>query len=255
MQIHDQPCRLLIAARCLPDRAGQPVQLQLHISLEELTRRLDPGPPAVPGDSAPGTPATSAGAARASASSLPGPVPAPGQECDAAIAPIVTGRLDPDLLDQLTARLTAASPGRAAVRDLIAANAVALLSGPGRLASLLRIGTLPGPAASISLPLDTGTSTSTIPAHLRRAVIARDKRCAAPGCLAPPARCQVHHIRPRSQGGITKLSNLRLLCSFHHLIVVHRWGWTITLKADGTTTMSSPDGREYHSHSPPAAAA
>jgi hypothetical protein len=36
---------------------------------------------------------------------------------------------------------------------------------------------------------------------------------------------------------------------------IHRWGWTVTLNADGTTTARSPDGREYHSHSPPTAAA
>ena len=234
----EEACRLLIAANCLPDRAGQPVQLQLHISLDELIRRLD-------GDPGPGAPEPG----------LPGPVPAPGQECDASIAPIVTGRLDPDLLDQLTNRLTSGSADRAAISDLITANAIALLSGPGRLASLLRTGTLPGPAASISLPLDTGTSTDTIPAHLRRAVIARDKHCSAPGCDIPPARCHVHHITPRSKGGLTKLGNLQLYCSFHHLIMIHRWGWTVTLNADGTTTARSPDGREYHSHSPPPATA
>ncbi len=66
----------------------------------------------------------------------------------------------------------------------------------------------------------------------------------------------MHHIIPRSKGGATKLTNLLLLCSFHHLILIHRWGWTITLHADGTTTMQSPDrSRIYHSHSPPASAA
>jgi hypothetical protein len=49
---------------------------------------------------------------------------------------------------------------------------------------------------------------------------------------------------------------LILLCPFHHLIAVHRWGWTITLHADGTTTATSPDRRRtLHSHGPPTAAA
>ena len=57
---------------------------------------------------------------------------------------------------------------------------------------------------------------------------------------------------PRSQGGPTRLDNLTLLCLFHHLIAVHRWGWTLQLHADGTTTAISPDGRKtLHSHSPP----
>jgi hypothetical protein len=238
----EEAMRLLIAANCLPDRAGQPVQLQLHISLEELARRL--------GDAGSG-----AGEANGTERVLPGPAPAPGEECDAAMAPIVTGRLDPDLLDELTVKLATTSPDRASISDLITSSAVRLLSGPGRLASLLRTGTLSGPAASISLPLDTGTSTETIPAHLRRAVIARDKHCSAPGCFVPSARCHVHHIRPRSKGGLTCLLNLQLLCPFHHLIAVHRWGFSIRLNPDGTTTMTSPDGREYHSHSPPTPAA
>ena len=177
--------------------------------------------------------------------------------CDATIVPIVTGRVDQDLLGQLAAKLMGTKDGAVPDRDsicgLILANAIALLSGPGQVASLLRTGTLAGPAATISLPLDLGTSSDTIPPHLRRAVILRDRHCAAPGCFQPPAGCQVHHTTPRSKGGRTKLTDLILLCPFHHLIVVHEWDWTITLNADGTTTMRSPDGsRIYHSHSPPA---
>jgi hypothetical protein len=131
-----------------------------------------------------------------------------------------------------------------------------VLSGPAGLAAFLRTGLLAADFPAVSLPLDVGAATSTVPPHLRRAVIARDRRCAFPGCRQRPAACQVHHIVPRSQGGPTALTNLILLCPFHHLIVVHRWGWTITLHGDGTTTATSPDGRRtLHSHSPPAAAA
>jgi hypothetical protein len=90
----------------------------------------------------------------------------------------------------------------------------------------------------------------------RRAVITRDRHCAFPGCHQPPAACQVHHLIPRSQGGTTSLTNMVLLCSFHHLIMIHRRGWTLTLNTDGTTTATSPDGqRTFHSHSPPTQAA
>jgi hypothetical protein len=52
---------------------------------------------------------------------------------------------------------------------------------------------------------------------------------------------------------LTTLANLVPLCAFHHLIVIHRWGWTLCLKPDGTTTAASPDGRRtYHSYGPPA---
>ena len=73
-----------------------------------------------------------------------------------------------------------------------------------------------------------------------------------PYCTAPPVRCHVHHLIPRSKGGPTRLDNLTLLCHFHHLVVIHRWGWALTLHADGTTTAKSPDGiRTLHSHGPP----
>ena len=56
------------------------------------------------------------------------------------------------------------------------------------------------------------------------------------------AACQPHHIIPRAQGGPTSLTNLTLLCTFHHLIAIHRWGWGIVLHPDGTVTATSPDG-------------
>ena len=263
----EEACRRLLAAGCLPDRAGQPVRLQLQLSLDDLLNGAGTRP-APPGSAPLGAASPAAG---------------PGDDCDAAIAPIVTGRVHQDLLGQLAARLTrrpggpaAGPPGgrtpapcpacgtrpgqdqdldRAAARELILHNAIALLSGPDGLASWLRTGALTGPAASISLPLDIGAVTDTIPPHLRRAIIMRDRHCAAPGCDQPPPACHVHHIIPRSQGGTTSLTNCLLLCSFHHLILIHRWGWTITLNTDGTTTVTSPDRRRVlHSHSPPAAA-
>jgi hypothetical protein len=47
-----------------------------------------------------------------------------------------------------------------------------------------------------------------------------------------------------------------LLCRFHHLIAIHRWGWVFTLRPDGTTQAVSPDGtKTLHSHPPPVQAA
>jgi hypothetical protein len=65
----------------------------------------------------------------------------------------------------------------------------------------------------------------------------------------------VHHIIPRAKGGITRLDNLILLCSYHHLHVIHRRGWKITLHGDGTTTAVSPDGSKvFNGHDPPISA-
>jgi hypothetical protein len=145
------------------------------------------------------------------------------------------------------------------VQNTLLARAAGILSGPAGLAAFLRTGLLAAQfpaAASASLPLDTGTSTAAVPPHLRRAVILRDRHCAFPGCTQPPAAGQARHLTPRAQGGVTALPNLALLCSFHHLTAVHRWGWALALNADGTTTATSPGRRRtYHSHGPPAATA
>ena len=130
-----------------------------------------------------------------------------------------------------------------------------LLSGPGGLASQLRGTLLGAPFSTPSQPLDLGRTTRTIPPHLRTAVIQRDQHCQFPGCTQPPSVCDVHHLIPWARGGPTSLANLRLLCRFHHLIVIHRWGWTITCHPDGTRTATAPDGRTLHSHGPPQQAA
>jgi hypothetical protein len=46
-----------------------------------------------------------------------------------------------------------------------------------------------------------------------------------------------------------------LLCPFHHQIVIHRWGWTLIVNPDGTTTAWNKDKTKVlHSHGPPARA-
>ena len=126
-----------------------------------------------------------------------------------------------------------------------------VLSGPGGLASQLRGTLLGAPFNTPSQPLDLGRTTRTIPPRLRTAVIQRDQHCQFPGCTQPPSVCDVHHLIPWARGGPTSLGNLRLLCRFHHLIAIHRWGWKITCHPDGTTTATGPDGRTLHSHGPP----
>jgi hypothetical protein len=109
-----------------------------------------------------------------------------------------------------------------------------------------------GLAGSRSLPLDIGAATPTIPGHLRKAAALRHPHCAFPGCGQPASVCDIHHLIPRSRGGPTSLANLVPLCQFHHLTVIHRWGWTLRLHPDGATTATSPDGsRVFHSHGPP----
>jgi hypothetical protein len=227
----EEACTRLIAGGCLPERAGQPVRLELSITLDELARN---------------------GAGSAAG---------PGAACDAAIQPVVTGHVDYDLLehladgDYLTELAAAAARPGADRHGIILKQAIALLSGPAGRAALLRR-KLGGPIANISLPLDLAGTLDTIPVHLRRAVRKRDQHCRFPGCDLPAAGCDVHHIIHRKDGGRHALGNLALLCRFHHQVAIHRWNWQLTLNPDGTTTAVSPDGaKTLHSHPPPVQAA
>jgi len=52
---------------------------------------------------------------------------------------------------------------------------------------------------------------------------------------------------------MTSTKDCVLLCPFHHQVIIHRWGWTLVLNSDGTTTAWNKDKTKVlHSHSPPA---
>ncbi|WP_419922559.1 DUF222 domain-containing protein [Candidatus Poriferisodalis sp.] len=82
---------------------------------------------------------------------------------------------------------------------------------------------------------DIGRARRTVPTRLRRALIARDRRCVWPGCKAPPSRCDAHHIWHWTHGGPTNLANLALLCHKHHHNL-HTQHLTIKHNPDGTWT-------------------
>ncbi|GAA1729301.1 hypothetical protein GCM10009809_26070 [Isoptericola hypogeus] len=68
--------------------------------------------------------------------------------------------------------------------------------------------------------LDVGRAQRTVTGQLRRAVIARDRRCTWPGCDEPPQRCEVHHaVSHWADGGTTSAENSALLCWHHHDVV------------------------------------
>jgi hypothetical protein len=140
-----------------------------------------------------------------------------------------------------------------ALERAIIGKAVDLVSGPGGLASFLRRRQLGARLGGPSLPLDIGYS-ETIPAGIRNAVTLRDKHCQWAGkCNQPASACEVHHVKHKKDGGKTSVRDCVLLCFFHHQICIHRWGWTLVLNPDGTTTAWNPDKTKVlHSHSPPA---
>jgi hypothetical protein len=288
----EEACRRLIAAKMVPGRAGQPTQALVHITLAQL-RALPGASEAEAAWRAAaaarghgwlsGPDADAAACDATVAPVVTGHVDvaaldrltevflaAHGQDggqdartcgcrCGGCTCPARTGpaRTGPARTGPTRTPLSAETIAR--LRGSLLAMAADVLSGPGGLASWLRQSQLTGPGTGpglpldVPLPLDAGEAEPAIPAHLRRAATTRHPHCAFPGCDQPSSYCQIHHLIPRSEGGPTALHNLVPLCAFHHLIVIHRWGWTLRLKPDGTTTATSPDGRRtYHSHGPPA---
>ncbi len=279
--------RRLVAAGLVPERAGQPVKAWVHISLADLMV-LD-GSSALLEEWTAGVRAQWAGH-RAAASAgggdggawLDGDAAA-AMTCDAAMAPVVTGEVNPAALEDLirlcvqlhrlrdpgTSDGTGDGSGTggegrpvpapdttrawAALEQAVIGKAVDLLSGPGGLAGFLRRRQLGARLTGPSLPLDIGVS-QTIPASIRNAVILRDKHCQWAGrCGQPASACEVHHVRHQKNGGKTSTKDCVLLCFFHHQVVIHRWGWTLVLNPDGTTTAWNKDKTKVlHSHSPPA---
>ena len=98
--------------------------------------------------------------------------------------------------------------------------------------------------------VEIGARTRTIPPALRRALQHRDRGCRFPGCGRPVA--VGHHIRHWAQGGPTTLSNLALLCRWHHR-AVHEEGYQVDLAPDGTLRFRRPDGRLLPDVPPPVA--
>ncbi|OZM75886.1 HNH endonuclease signature motif containing protein [Pseudonocardia sp. MH-G8] len=87
-------------------------------------------------------------------------------------------------------------------------------------------------------PLDVGRSTRVIPDGLRRAVTARDRGCAHPGCDRTPSWCEIHHIWEWEHGGPTELGNLVSLCKVHHRLI-HDSGWVVRIR-DGLPEFIPP---------------
>ena len=92
-------------------------------------------------------------------------------------------------------------------------------------------------------PIGAGRSTRTISRRLRRALEHRDRCCAVPGCGATRG-LHAHHIKHWEDGGPTELSNLVLLCPYHHRLH-HQGGITITGPAD-RLIVTDTDGRPLH---------
>ena len=85
-------------------------------------------------------------------------------------------------------------------------------------------------------------------------VTLRDRHCQWAGSCQPArvGTCEVHHTKHKADGGKTSVTDCVLLCWFHHQVVIHRWGWTLVVNPDGTTSAWNKDKTDpLHSHGPP----
>jgi len=96
-------------------------------------------------------------------------------------------------------------------------------------------------------PLNIGRKTRTVPTAIKRALMARDKSCAFPGCHHTRF-VDAHHIQHWSAGGETSLDNLMLLlllsvitrttgssnvrtdAPFRLAVITHETSWMMTLE-------------------------
>lgn len=89
--------------------------------------------------------------------------------------------------------------------------------------------------------LRLGRSERTAQPWQRRAIIARDRHCRAPGCRTKPRFCDVHHVDHWITGGKTDVDRMVLLCGTHHR-EFHKPGYKMEFSEDGVFTVHSPKG-------------
>jgi hypothetical protein len=90
-------------------------------------------------------------------------------------------------------------------------------------------------------PFSVGRKQRTVPTAMKRALWARDRGCAFPGCHHTRF-VDAHHVKHWAQGGDTSLDNLVLLCSHHHRLT-HEGGYEIRRDHRGGFYFRRADGR------------
>ena len=91
-------------------------------------------------------------------------------------------------------------------------------------------------------PLDVGRSTRTIPDGLRRAVAARDRGCAHPGCGRPVSWSNSPYC-PWELGGETNCRIWSMLCRVHHR-QIHSTEWVVRIR-DGLPEFIPPKWLDF----------
>jgi hypothetical protein len=100
-------------------------------------------------------------------------------------------------------------------------------------------GTLHRVLKADSVVIDVGRATRAVSAAQWRALKARHRTCAAPGCDRPVNMTSPHHIEFWARNGRNDLPNLLPLC-FHHHRLVHEGGWQVIRAGEGVRFIPTP---------------
>ena len=144
------------------------------------------------------------------------------------------------LYDQLPSDCPASGPSRPTATNFISQ---ALFTGPISPSSIRPLSCeaelIPAVLGSKGAILDMGRQARLFTPDQRRALIIRDRGCAAPNCTIPAPWCDAHHVKPWHSGGSTAITNAVLLCSHHHH-AVHAGLWQVTMHNDVAWFIPAP---------------
>ena len=99
-------------------------------------------------------------------------------------------------------------------------------------------------------PLWLGRSARSASNAQWRALVARDRCCAYPGCHTKSQWCEAHHVREYDRDtGPTDIDNMALLCSRHHHLL-HSVGWSAHMLENQTLEVCDPNGRRINAPPP-----
>jgi hypothetical protein len=155
----------------LPDVGGERPHVLVVTTIESL--RGDPGAP----------PSELGGAGSI------GTATAQRLACDPILTRVVTSESDGSL--RTDGGLFRSHRGKSAVKQ-----------GDDPAISRLLLDALPPQLRGPCQPLDVGRAERLATSPMRKALLIRDRGCAAPGCLCPPGRLEAHHIVHWIHGGV-----------------------------------------------------
>ena len=98
--------------------------------------------------------------------------------------------------------------------------------GPNTLHEILCSGTVKVLQECGEIVHQIGEAGTALPESTRRAVWRRDVGCTVDSCTSTYRR-EPHHIIFQKHGGDHRLSNLTLLCWYHHHVMIHGLGYTL----------------------------